>query len=135
MTIAPAADERSGSTEGPDASPWCSYCDTDEHLVVESIGPLSPANRDLVEVEYACAMCDGFYAHVATVRRVAGLLGMEPAGPGVLHFGHEYIHCGEVMQQDGEHTAREASVARGSSVMGDVRILRCRCGFLLARPL
>lgn len=130
MTITPAADAHTEDMGGPDGRPWCEDCDTDEYLVVESIGPLSPAARDLVEVEYSCAVCEGYYAHVATVGQVANLLDMEPAAPGVLHFGHEYIHCGEVMQDVGADDAPDFS-----GFMSTAKILRCRCGFRLVRPL
>jgi hypothetical protein len=53
---------------------WCTACDTDEHLVIESIDALRPPKTGLVDVAYACVECDYFYAHVAGVADVAAVL-------------------------------------------------------------
>ncbi len=131
MTTSPPTKNHIIDQQSHATQPWCSRCDSDKHLVVESIGPLSPTARDLVEIEYSCAECESFYAHQATVCQTASLLQTDTGVPGVLRFGHEYFHCGEVMQPAGDDDRpwKLADVVNADST------LRCRCGFRLVRPL
>ncbi|WP_125610726.1 hypothetical protein [Specibacter cremeus] len=60
---------------------------------------------------------------------MAKILGDDGTAPSVLRFGHDYIHCGEPMQDAGR------DIYRGlPDVTVPTRILRCRCGFRLAVP-
>jgi len=120
---------------------WCTECDTDEHLVIESIQALTPPRTGLVDAAYTCIECDFFYAHPATVAPVAAVLNRPGPGSGVLQFGGAYLHCGEPMSAAGsEHrsvyvpVSTEHSVDRPLEVYLRTRVLRCRCGFQMEIP-
>lgn len=121
--------------------PWCSACRSDGHLIIESIESLTPPVPGLVNVEYSCAACGSYYAHPATVRRIARVLNDAQPPSGVLRFGSHYIHCGEPMQvTEVQSVSLQADFsdppgsAPPATVSLSTRILLCRCGFRLAIP-
>jgi hypothetical protein len=120
---------------------WCSSCRSDAYLIIDTIGPLAPAETDVVEVSYTCIECDVFYAHPATVAQVARIMNRSDCEPGVLQFGGDYLHCGEPMKIQGSdlrgiyapmHTDRPA--ARLPDAHLGTRVLHCRCGFQMEIP-
>lgn len=66
--------------------PWCTACGTDEYLVIESIQALEPPRTGLVNAAYNCVGCGFFYAHPASVARVAEIVNGPGQGRGVLQF-------------------------------------------------
>lgn len=98
------------------ARPWCTQCDTDEYLILETIENACHGEPGLAEVSYTCAECDSYYAHAV------GVESLDPSDrmklpPLVLGGRAGYLHCGEVM----------------TAGAGDE--LRCRCGFhMVASP-
>lgn len=120
---------------------WCRGCDTDEHLVIESVRALEPPMAVLVETEYTCIECASFYSHPATVAQVGAVLNRSGPGFGVLQFGRTYLHCGEPMSTAGSE--RRSIYAPSFTEWTDeppldvylrTKVLRCRCGFRMEIP-
>lgn len=120
---------------------WCTECDTDERLVIETIQAPAPPRTGLILAAYTCGACDFFYSHLATVEQVAAVLNGPGQGYGVFQFGGTYFHCGEPMQATGiEHRTVIASADPGQltgealGVCLRVKVLRCRRGFRMEIP-
>ena len=120
---------------------WCGQCDTDQHLIIQSIQPLEPPRAGLVDAAYSCRGCGRFYEHPAAAEHVAGIVNGPGHGAGVLNFGGVYLHCGEPMRLGGsEHRSIYAPVSteQRPDALLDVylrtRVLRCGCGFQMEIP-
>ncbi|MBD7995067.1 hypothetical protein H9639_07135 [Arthrobacter sp. Sa2CUA1] len=116
--------------------PWCSYCGTDEFLIIESVENSTTADAaEFLEISYTCGECDRFYGHPVRhsplwARRAVS----EPSDT-------EYLHCGEPMQPKDSRTislSEPLSTEHQNAVPSDVRletsILRCSCGFQIELP-
>lgn len=120
---------------------WCTQCQTDEYLIIESIDTLRPPRTGLVDVAYTCVECDFFYAHTASVARVAEVLNRPGQGSGVLQFGGNYRHGGEPMMMVGS-LQRSVHATLSTELAGEgplevylrTRVLRCGCGFQMEIP-
>lgn len=120
---------------------WCSQCQTDEHLIIESIDTLRPPRTGLLDVTYTCVECDFFYAHTASVGDVVVVLNRPGQRSGVLQFGGNYLHCGEPMTMAGSHQ-RSVHATLSTELTGEgplevylrTRVLRCSCGFQMEIP-
>lgn len=140
MTSLPAA-SLPGGIDGPGAPDLvCTACGTANDLIVEGIEATVPAVSGLVSIEYSCSACDCFYGHDATLVQVATLLEAGATAPGVLPFGHLFIHCGEPMEDMGDGISplnRPALIEDGpaSAMSMRTRLLKCDCGFQLEVPL
>lgn len=120
---------------------WCTTCDTDMHLAIETVQALAPPKGSLVDVAYTCVECSFFYAHPATLSQLALVLRRPNPGTGLLQCAGLYFHCGRPMR-----TIRSAvgtifsSVPVGDSFDGfpevsiPTRLLRCGCGFQIEIP-
>ena len=115
--------------------PWCSYCGTDDYLIIESVEPSTTADAaEFLEISYTCTECDRFYGHAVRHSplwaRRADSLAAET----------EYLHCGEPMKPKDSRTLSifEPLSTEQDVVMPDVRletsILRCACGFQIELP-
>lgn len=120
---------------------WCAVCDTDEHLLIESIDSLRPPNVKLVLVAYTCGECDYFYSHPADVFDVADVLNRPGQVSGVLQFGGQYLHCGQLMTTAGSGLRRICAPVTPESSGEDLldvclrtRVLQCACGFRMEIP-
>ncbi len=118
----------------------CTRCGDADGLLIEAIGAIIPVMPGFVSIEYSCSACGSFYGHGATVQQVAELLNAGATAPGVLHFGHHFIHCGEPMEDIAEDTSRlhpPAGTQNGPPVAMPLRtrLLKCHCGFQLDVPL
>jgi hypothetical protein len=118
---------------------WCPECQTDEHLIVESIEALHPPQEGLVDVSYTCVECDYFYAHAASVHDVAAVLNRHGQVMGVLQFGGEYLHCGTPMisVSSGTSSISGHELSRRHTIHDvhlPTRVLRCGCGFQMEVP-
>lgn len=40
--------------------PWCTVCDTDSYIFVETVVEAAPNQSEIVEVSYTCSECDTF---------------------------------------------------------------------------
>jgi hypothetical protein len=122
---------------------WCTQCNTDQFLIIETIEVLGGGERHLVRVSYTCAECEFFYTHPAGIPEIAAVLNR----PGtrrpidVLQFGGEYIHCGEPMHVASSELRNAYSAMRTDSesdavldVYLQTRVLRCSCGFQMEIP-
>lgn len=120
---------------------WCTQCETDEYLNIESIDTLRPPRTGLVAVTYTCIDCDYFYAHTASVEGLAKVLNRPGQRCGVLQIGGNYLHCGEPMTTAGSHQ-RSVYAALSTELIGErplevylrTRVLRCSCGFQMEIP-
>lgn len=120
---------------------WCARCDTDEHLVIESIQALQPPRSVLVSAAYTCRNCGFFYSQSATVAQVATVLNRPGQESGILQFGGVYLHCGEPMStaaagHGGLYSVASAEESGEESldVYLRTRVLSCRCGFQMEIP-
>lgn len=120
---------------------WCTTCDTDAHLFVESVQPLAPPKTSLVDVAYTCVECVFFYSHPATSSQLALVLSRPDPGVGVMQCGGLYFHCGRPMRTvRTDQVSICAPVSTGPSFeeLPDVslptQLLRCSCGFQLEIP-
>ncbi|WP_066300969.1 hypothetical protein [Arthrobacter luteolus] len=124
------------AAEAPaELAPWCTYCGTDEYLIIESVEPSTTADAaEFLEVSYTCGECDRFYGHPVRhsplwARRVVS----EPGEA-------EYLHCGEPMQPKDSRTISlfEPLSTEQADTPPEVRlettILRCSCGFQIELP-
>lgn len=115
--------------------PWCSYCGTDEYLIIESVEPSRTADAaEFLEISYTCGECDRFYGHPVRHSPLwARVATAEPADT-------EYLHCGEPMKPKDTRTVSlfEPLSTDPDADTGDVRleinILRCTCGFQIELP-
>lgn len=120
---------------------WCIRCESNEHLVIDSIDAPRPPSAGFVEVTYTCVECDAFYAHTASVAGVAESMNRPDQLSGVLRFGSSYLHCGEPMTTA---ASRQRSVQsthlteRSSEELLEMylrtKVLHCRCGFQMEIP-
>lgn len=76
--------------------PWCATCDTDLHLVEDSIAIMN-RRRETLAVAFNCAKCGGARVLSTTAGFVTAVLARSTANNDVLHLGAEYIPCGEPM--------------------------------------
>lgn len=120
---------------------WCTQCQTDEYLIIESVDTLRPPRAGQLDVAYTCVECDFFYAHTASVGDVAVVLNRPGQPSGVLQFGGNYLHCGEPMTMAGSRqrsllATRSTELTREGplDVYLRTRVLRCSCGFQIEIP-
>ncbi|MCQ9163990.1 hypothetical protein [Arthrobacter sp. STN4] len=139
MTTLPAGNLSGGIADAGVPALICTRCGTGNDLVIEAIEATSPALPGQVSLEYSCLSCGSFYGHDASVGQVAALLNAGATAPGVLHFGHHYIHCGEPMEETGEGLSclndpwgSESGLPATISLR--TRLLKCHCGFQLDAP-
>lgn len=118
----------------------CTRCGSANGLIIEAIEATIPAVPGHVCLEYSCLSCGSFYGHDASVQQVATLLNAGATTPGVLHFGHHFIHCGEPMEAIGEGIScldgpAGSQSGRSAAISIRTRLLKCHCGFQLDVPL
>ena len=116
--------------------PWCTYCGTDEFLIIESVEPaVGEDAAEFLEISYTCSECDRFYGH--PVRHSPVWARRMNADSAVT----QYLHCGEPMQpKDTSSVSIFEPVYTGPDtivfpeVQLDTTVLRCRCGFQMGVP-
>ncbi|GAC1384689.1 MAG: hypothetical protein NVSMB43_25080 [Pseudarthrobacter sp.] len=120
--------------------PWCAACDTDLHLVVDSIAVMD-RQRGALAVAVNCAKCGDSRVLSTTAGFVAAILARSSPNDDVVHVGAKYIHCGEPMStSDQDHRSARMPVStqpRAEDFLGvylQTRVLRCRCGFQMELP-
>ena len=126
----------------PDDPLWCTRCNTDQHLVVDSIQSHYPPSPNTVDVAYECHACNYSYDQTATVQRVAVVLNRPGVSQGILQFGGQYLHCGEPMRTSSCELRRiqaplvlkPGGQLRMYEVIINTRILGCPCGFHMEIP-
>ncbi|MEV7605862.1 hypothetical protein AB0N65_10540 [Paenarthrobacter sp. NPDC089322] len=142
MPAQPASRVPDEAHQPPDEPLWCAHCNTDQHLLVNSIQSHYPPAPNTVDVAYECRACRYSYEQTASVQRVAVVLNRPGISQGVLQFGGQYLHCGEPMKtRSCELRTIEASLAlqpgrpvRVYEVYINTRVLGCKCGFRMETP-
>ena len=120
--------------------PWCAPCDTDLHLVADSIAVMD-RRRETLAVAFNCAKCGGSRVLSTTAGFVAAVLARSTTNDEVVHLGADYVHCGEPMSPtDPELKSLGTPVSthpRPADFFGAylrTRVLRCQCGFQMEIP-
>lgn len=120
--------------------PWCATCDTDVHLVVDSIA-IMDRRRETLAAAVNCSKCGGARVLSTTAGFVSAVQARSTANDYVPHPGAEYIHCGEPMSPtdpDLRSSHAPLSTQPGpTDFLGEylrTRVLRCRCGFQIEKP-
>lgn len=142
MPAQPASQVPDEAQQPPNSPLWCSMCDADQHLQVNSIQSHYPPAPNTVDVTYSCNACRYSYQHLASIQTVAMVLNRPGAPPGVLQFGGQYLHCGEPMKTRScelRRTQAPLAMAPGAreqlyEVYLNTRILGCPCGFRMEIP-
>lgn len=142
MPAQPASRIPDEAHQPPDEPLWCKRCNTDKHLLVNSIQSHYPPAPNMVDVAYECHACSYAYQQVASVQRVALVLNRPGVSQGVLQFGGQYLHCGEPMKTkscelrriQAPLVLRPGGQLRMYEVLINTRILGCHCGFRMEIP-
>jgi len=125
--------------------PWCTDCDSDDHLLVDTITDLDRLQETLA-VAFNCTRCGGSRVLATTAQFVAAIMARPVmARPGdSVELGRadgDYVHCGEAMTS-ADPALRNAHLQLTTDpgpadVLGvylQTRVLRCRCGFQMELP-
>ncbi|MFF2030582.1 hypothetical protein [Arthrobacter sp. NPDC058192] len=123
--------------------PWCTYCDSDDHLVVGTITRLNQLQETLA-VAFDCSRCGGSRVLATTAQFVAAIMARPTRARDALELGRldgGYIHCGEAMAP-ADPAMRNAYLPLTTDpgpadllgVYLQTRVLRCRCGFQMELP-
>lgn len=119
--------------------PWCAECDTDRHLLVDSVTTLDAQQKTLAAA-ITCKKCQGSRVLATTAAFVAAVPGRNENND-VVHRDAGYVHCQEPMspvdpELRGVHwpVSTEAGPTEFLSVYLRTRVLRCRCGFQMEIP-
>ena len=120
--------------------PWCAACDTDQHLIVDSLTVMDP-QRETLAAGVNCTRCGSSRVLSTTAVLVAAILARSATAEDVMHLGTDYIHCGEPMNPaDPAATAARKPITTGpmaADFLGAylrTRVLQCRCGFQMQIP-
>jgi hypothetical protein len=125
--------------------PWCTDCDSDDHLIVDTVTRLN-RRQETLAVAFNCTRCGGSRVLATTAPFVAAIMARPGrARPGdALELGRPgegYIHCGEAMAP-ADPAMRNAYLPLTTDpgpadllgVYLQTRVLRCRCGFQMELP-
>ncbi|MFE4196133.1 hypothetical protein ACFRJ9_09735 [Paenarthrobacter sp. NPDC056912] len=142
MPAQPASRVPDEAQQPPDEPLWCARCNTDQHLLVNSIQSHYPPVPNVVDVSYECLACRFSYRKLASVQKVAVVLNRPGITQGLLQFGGQYLHCGEPMKTKSCELRRiQASLSLSHGVRErlyevyiNTRILGCHCGFRMEIP-
>jgi hypothetical protein len=120
--------------------PWCATCNTDRHLLVESVTTLNERQKTLAAA-VTCTKCGASRVMATTAAFVKAVPGRNEDNKDVVHRDAEYVHCQEPMcrvdpELRGVHwpVSTEAGPPEFLSVYLKTRVLRCRCGFQIEIP-
>jgi len=119
---------------------WCASCNTDRHLLVESVTTLS-ADQETLAAAVTCTKCRCSRVMATTEAFVAAVQRRNEDTADVVHRDAAYFHCQEPMslvdpELRGIHwpVSTEAGPPEFLSVYLRTRVLRCRCGFQMEIP-
>lgn len=121
-------------------SPWCAICDTDRHLLVDSVTTMNP-QRETLAASISCSNCSSSRVMATTAALVATIPGRHRNNGDAVHRDAAPVHCQEPMSAvDPELRSAHRPVSTHAGTMdflGDylrTRVLRCRCGFQMEIP-
>ncbi|WP_017197113.1 hypothetical protein [Arthrobacter sp. M2012083] len=141
----PASKPSSGqapATVDTGARPWCTVCNTDSYIFVETVVEATPNQSEIVEVSYTCSECDTFYAHAVRLDALVPAIQSEFLSTSAAGLWFSCTHCGDPMTL-GRPTERVIEAPRttedpGSPSLLEVylqtQVLHCRCGFQMEVP-
>lgn len=119
---------------------WCAECDTDRHLLVDSVTTLN-AQQETLAAAITCMQCGGSRVLATTAAFVATVPGRSGDNDDVVHRDAAYVHCQEPMSPaDPELRGVQWPVSTqpgATEFLGAylrTRVLRCRCGFQMEIP-
>ncbi len=130
------------ATSDTGSRPWCTVCDTDSYIFVETVVEAEPNQSEIVEVSYTCSECDTFYAHAVRLAELVPEIQAEFLSTSAAGLWFSCTHCGEPMTL-GRPTERIIEAPRttdgpGSPSLLEVylqtQVLHCRCGFQMEVP-
>ena len=120
--------------------PWCASCNTDRHLLVESVTTLDAQQKTLAAA-VTCSKCGASRVMATTAAFVAAVQGRNGDSGDVVHRDAAYVHCQEPMSPAdpnlrGVHwpVSTPTGPTEFLSVYLKTRVLRCRCGFQMEIP-
>jgi hypothetical protein len=119
---------------------WCAECDTDRHLLVDSVTTLN-AQQQTLAAAITCTKCQGSRVLATTAAFLAAVPGRNKDNGDVVHRDAAYVHCQEPMspadpELRGVHwpVSTQAGPNEFLSVYLRTRVLWCRCGFQMEIP-
>ena len=119
--------------------PWCATCETDRHLLVDSVTTMN-TQREILAAAISCTNCGSSHVVATTAAFLAAIPGPNRAS-GAVHRDDTYSHCQEPMSAvDPERRSAHRPVSTHAATqdfLGDylrTRVLRCRCGFQMEIP-
>jgi hypothetical protein len=119
---------------------WCAKCNTDRHLLVDSVTTLN-AQEQTLAAAITCTKCGGSRVVATTAAFVAEVPVRTEDNGDVVHRDAAYVHCQEPMspadpELRGVHwpVSTQAGPTEFLSVYLRTRVLRCRCGFQMEIP-
>ncbi|GAA3272214.1 hypothetical protein [Paenarthrobacter aurescens] len=136
------ADGRAPATADTGARPWCSVCNTDSYIFVETVVEAAPNQSEIVEVSYTCSECDTFYAHAVRLDALVPAIQSEFLSTSAAGLWFSCTHCGDPMTL-GRPTERIIEAPRTTDdpespslleVYLQTQVLHCRCGFQMEVP-
>ncbi|MFP3579720.1 hypothetical protein SB659_09060 [Arthrobacter sp. SIMBA_036] len=124
------------------APPWCTVCDTDSYIFVETVVEAEPNRSHVVEVSYTCSECDTFYAHAVRLEQLVPEIQREFLSTSAAGLWFSCTHCGEPMTL-GRPAEQIIAAPRNTDdpenpslleVYLQTQVLHCRCGFQMEVP-
>lgn len=120
--------------------PWCAECDTDRHLLVDSVTSLN-AQQQTLAAAITCAKCRGSRVLATTAAFLAEVPGRNWDNNDLVHRDAGYVHCQEPMSPADPGlrgvqwpVSTQAGSVEFPGVYLRTRVLRCRCGFQTEVP-
>ena len=122
--------------------PWCTVCDTDSYIFVETVVEAEPNQSEIVEVSYTCSECDTFYAHPVPLVELVPEIQAEFLSTSASGLWFSCTHCGEPMtlgrpSESIIEPPRSTDDPDGPSLFEvylQTQVLHCRCGFQMEVP-
>ncbi|MGR0160638.1 hypothetical protein [Paenarthrobacter nitroguajacolicus] len=136
------ASGRAPATVDTGVRPWCTVCNTDSYIFVETVVEATPNQSEIVEVSYTCSECDTFYAHAVRLDALVPAIQSEFLSTSAAGLWFSCTHCGDPMTL-GRPTERVIEAPRTTDhpdspslleVYLQTQVLHCRCGFQMEVP-
>ncbi|RKR12743.1 hypothetical protein [Arthrobacter oryzae] len=120
--------------------PWCATCDTDRHLLVDSVAMMN-LQQETLAAAISCTKCGNSHVMATTAALLATIPGRTGNAGAAVPRDDAYRHCQEPMSAvDPERRSAHLPVSTHAGTqdfLGDylrTRVLRCRCGFQMDIP-
>ncbi len=136
------ASGRAPATVDTGARPWCTVCNTDSYIFVETVVEATPNQSEIVEVSYTCSECDTFYAHAVRLDALVPAIQSEFLSTSAAGLWFSCTHCGDPMTLGRPHGTRHRAPRTTDDpdspslleVYLQTQVLHCRCGFQMEVP-